>query len=441
MLNKERYSDQSLKEKISEILAKNELGHVKESTLAYLTEELKIYHQELIYQNEELMRIRDDLEESEKNYIEIFNNAPIGYVILDNLGIIKKANKTFLAMIGLEKNKVIDVLFSNFISAESQDEYYFHFRELKKSLTTQNCTLSLSQNSKMLNSIFYDPTNEIDEKKLYVNLISNAYIEEHVSYIRISIVDITEKRKADEEIKKLNETLEKKVQERTEELENANKDLESFAYSISHDLRAPLRHIDGFSRILKNHTLEKNLEAEHFFKKIFDAITRMSDMIDGLLKFSRLGRKVIDKKNVDLNILIKDVINEYKTETEHRNIEYKIGQLPIVQGDYTLLRVVFDNLISNAIKFTSKKEFAVIEINQCKNTIKDCTMYIKDNGAGFDMNYENKLFRVFQRLHSESEFEGTGIGLANIRQIIQKHGGSIRVESKVNKGATFFLYL
>lgn len=571
MLNKEKYSTESLKEKISEILSKNELGHVKETTLEYLTEELKIYHQELIYQNEELMRIRTDLEESEKNYIDIFNNAPIGYVILDSSGIIKKANKTFLELLELEKNDVKEVPFSNFISPESQDEYYFHFRDLKRNLNAQNCTIFISKNSKVMNSIFYDLENDnLDEKKLYVNLISNVYNEENNTYTRISIVDITENRKneiklieserrlkeaqilakmgsweidlisnkalwsdemynifeldkkifnysyessldatvhpddrefvnnaftnaiknkkpydiihriltkedeikyvnekctiehdslgipikavgttqditerriADEEIKRLNDTLEKKVIERTGELESANKDLEAFAYSISHDLRAPLRHIDGFSTLLKKQIPEPTEESERFFNKIAESVTKMSNMIDGLLKFSRLGRKVIDKVDVDLNILIRAVINQYKIEIENRKIEFKIGLLPIVQGDYTLLQVVFENLISNAIKFTSKKELAIIEIDQCKNNTKECTIYIRDNGAGFDMHYEDKLFKVFQRLHTEKEFDGTGIGLANIKQILQKHGGHIKAEGSVDNGATFYLYL
>ncbi|MFN4151193.1 MAG: sensor histidine kinase, partial [Candidatus Sericytochromatia bacterium] len=229
---------------------------------------------------------------------------------------------------------------------------------------------------------------------------------------------------------------------RTMLLEKANKDLESFAYSVSHDLRAPIRHIDAFSKILHN-TIKDNIneESERYFNKINSASKKMSKMIDDLLLFSRLGRKVLDKKDINLNILVKDVIEKYKKDIGERKIEFKITELPIVNGDNDLIQIVFENLISNAIKFTSKKDIAVIEIGQIKNEDESNNIYIKDNGVGFDMNYINKLFGIFQRLHTEQEFEGTGIGLANIKQIIQKHGWEIRGEGKINEGATFYISL
>ncbi|MFN4149947.1 MAG: PAS domain S-box protein, partial [Candidatus Sericytochromatia bacterium] len=254
-----------------------------------------------------------------------------------------------------------------------------------------------------------------------------------------TVQDITDRVKIEEEIKILNQNLEEKVKERTEQLEQTNKDLESFAYSVSHDLRAPLRHIDGFAKLLRKSIKDQSEESIRYFEKINQSATKMSCMIDDLLKFSRLGRKVLEKNDIDLNILVNQIIDQYKIDIGDRKIEFKIGELPTIKGDRGLLQVVFENLISNSIKFTSKKDLAIIEIDTCKKIDNDCTIYIKDNGAGFDMAYVDKLFGVFQRLHTESEFSGTGIGLANIKQIIQKHGGKIYAEGEVDKGATFYL--
>jgi len=164
-------------------------------------------------------------------------------------------------------------------------------------------------------------------------------------------------------------------------------------------------------------------------------------MIDDLLKFSRLGRKSIQKTEVDLNILVKNVINQFEPEITSRKIKMEVGKLPVINGDSGLLQMVFENLISNAIKFTSKKEKAIIEIGSYKDTDQKNTIFVKDNGAGFDMAYASKLFGVFQRLHTQSEFEGTGIGLANVKQIIHKHGGTITAKSEIDNGATFFITL
>lgn len=253
-----------------------------------------------------------------------------------------------------------------------------------------------------------------------------------------SVYDITERKKAEEEIFTLNQTLEKRVAERTAELETSNKDLEAFAYSVSHDLRAPLRHIDGFSRLLRKSVSDPSAEAIRFFDKISESSSRMSVMIDALLNFSRLGRKPVSKVRVDLNTLVKQIVSQYQQVTGTRIIDFKTGELPCIEGDLALLQIVFENLISNAVKFTSKTSHAIIEIGMCDDDSKN-TIFVKDNGAGFDMNYTEKLFNVFQRLHTSEEFEGTGIGLANVKQIIHKHGGTIHAKSEVDKGATFYI--
>lgn len=277
----------------------------------------------------------------------------------------------------------------------------------------------------------------------YIHAIAEIEKDEKGKPIKIHSIfqDITVQKKIEEEIKKLNNELEARVFERTVQLEQANKDLESFAYSISHDLRAPLRHVDGFVRLMYSNIPTPTSIISNYFEKIEVASKRMSGMIDDLLTFSRLGRKELKLTPVKLNKLINEIIDQFKPDYNQRSFRWKIGNLPDINADLSLLRVVFDNIISNTIKYTSKKEEAAIEIDTIPSASHMVTIYIKDNGAGFDMKYANKLFGVFQRLHTNEEFEGTGIGLANVKQIITKHKGTVWAESTLNLGATFFISL
>jgi PAS domain S-box-containing protein len=252
---------------------------------------------------------------------------------------------------------------------------------------------------------------------------------------------IAERDVAVKEINLLNENLEKKVKERTYQLERLNNDLESFAYSVSHDLRAPLRHIDGFVKLMYSQINNPAPNITSYFEKIEASSKRMSVMIDDLLTFSRLGRKELVMSSVDLNLFVSEIIEQLTPDTSNRKINWNIHYLPEVYGDKNLLRMVLENLISNAIKYTSKKEEALIEIGSTKLEDNNTEIFIKDNGAGFDMKYADKLFGVFQRLHLNEDFEGTGIGLANVKQIVTKHNGSVRAEGKIDEGAIFYITL
>ncbi|WP_279338526.1 sensor histidine kinase [Hydrogenophaga taeniospiralis] len=252
------------------------------------------------------------------------------------------------------------------------------------------------------------------------------------------VIAVLQRRRSEEQVRALNQALEQRVAERTSALEQANKELESFAYSVSHDLRAPLRHIDGFLALLKE-SVEPSLDDQslHYMSTIADAARRMSTLIDDLLAFSRMGRQDMSKTPVDLNALVADVIRGLAPEAAGRDIDWRIADLPVVAGDRAMLRIVLFNLISNALKYTSKRPQARIEIGTQPGEAGETVVFVRDNGAGFDMRFKDKLFGVFQRLHRVDEFEGTGIGLANVARIIARHGGKVWAQGQVDQGATF----
>jgi light-regulated signal transduction histidine kinase (bacteriophytochrome) len=237
------------------------------------------------------------------------------------------------------------------------------------------------------------------------------------------------------------ETMQTQLGQRAIQLEAANKELEAFSYSISHDLRAPLRAMDGFSRILvEEYAAQLPSEAQRFLGLVRGNAQQMGHLIEDLLAFSRLSRLPLNKQSVAPIEIVNQVLSEMKAEHNGRNVEVKIGDLPACQADPALLRQVWVNLLSNAYKFTQKKESAQIQIGSERHE-NECIYFIKDNGVGFDMQYANKLFGVFQRLHRAEEYEGTGVGLAIVQRIVHRHGGRAWAEAEVDKGASFFFTL
>ena len=359
------------------------------------------------------------LRESNESLIRLFNESPTAIITLDPQGRVVLWNPAAEQIFGWTREEVTGQI-NPIVPPERLQEFY----ERHKTHSGGDQLVGLEVKRKRKDG------SEVDVS------VSTAVIRDdqgNVERVLGVIMDITDRKRAEAAIKELNATLELKVEERTRELQEAIRDLESFSYSISHDLRAPLRAIDGFSNmLLEDYGESLDAEGKRYLEMVVKNTARMGQLIEDLLAFSRLGRAPMKDEPVDLNALVADIVEDLQTYHPGRDIEWDIQKLPGTHGDPSMLRQVFFNLLNNAVKFTRDRKPARISVSAEGNQIS-----VKDNGAGFDMQYVDKIFGVFQRLHRANEFEGTGVGLAIVERIVNRHGGRIWAEGVPGEGATF----
>jgi PAS domain S-box-containing protein len=395
--------------------------------------ELVIANKELVLQNREKDKRAAELDNANESrretneYLEnLLNYANVPIIVWNPQYEITRFNKAFEALTGRMEKEVIGKSLNILFPYESRNSSMELIRKTLEGERLDIVEISILNIDGSVRIIQWNSANIMSpDGKSTIATIAQGH-------------DITVRKKAELEIRKLNETLEQKVIERTLQLETANKELEAFSYSVSHDLRAPLRHISGFVvMLIKNSSAQLDESGLRYLGIILESSVEMGNLIDALLNFSRLGRAELQKTRINSKNMVTRILKTFSDELAGKNIEINISELPDIAGDESLINQVWVNLISNALKYSRNKDKAVIAIGG--EIEHDMTVFhIRDNGAGFDMKYADKLFGVFQRLHKAREFEGIGIGLANVNRIVTRHGGKCWAESEVGNGAVFF---
>jgi len=425
----------------------NQVKNLKELTIEL--QELKQEHNSLKVSYEkditENKLAKDQLQVQMKNLDAVFESSPVAMFVIDNTTNIVMTNLAFTVMCGGSESDILQHRPGNALRCihSHSDPRGCGYAEACKYCNVRNGVEGLIANGGSLHGaeLELELTRNGEPGKYWMNIGVEPFIMNGQGHWCIAMDDVTERKKAEEKISKFNAELEQRVADRTNELAAANKELETFSYSVSHDLRAPLRHISGYVELLttKFHDILPE-KGKHYLDSIAGSSHEMGTLIDNLLQFSRTGRAEMRKSANDMNDIVNAVIESITAEQAECAISWKVDKLPIVQCDSALLKQVWINLLGNAVKYSRSRANIKIDIG-AKEENNEYIFSVRDNGVGFEMQYAHKLFGVFQRLHPAGEFEGTGIGLANVRQIISRHGGRTWAEAELNKGATFYFSL
>lgn len=389
--------------------------------------ELHVHQIELRLQMEQLVQTNVELERARAEYADLFDFAPVGYLTLDRGGLILRANLTAAGQLGLPEGSLTRKRLSAFVDA------------------SQASSLAL-----FLRRVFEEPVKRTLELRLrgaegvpfHAQLEALAAPDGYgaLTTCRVAIVDITAQREAQEEVLRLNATLEERVEQRTAHIREISEELETFVYSVTHDLLTPLRHIRAFADQLVQGREPENDEQARYARHVRHSVDRMEHLLGGLVSFFRISRQRVKFVPVDLNRVIKEVVKDLRGDLEGREVTLTADRLPTVTGDSGTLQVVFLNLLGNALKFTRDRDPARIHVG-AHETDREYVVSVEDNGVGFNMRQKGRLFGLFQRLHSERDFGGTGVGLAQVRRVVLRHGGRVWAEGKPGQGATFWFSL
>lgn len=376
----------------------------------------------------DLKKAEASIIENERRFRALIENSSDGIILTDKQGTILFASASIRRLLGYERGELLSRNIFDLIHPDDLEQTKGQFDTLRQ-----------SYGSAM--TVHYRLSHKDGSWHWMEGVGTNMLQDPSVRAVVINHRDITEQKRAEEEVRKLTEELERRVVERTAQLEAANKDLEAFSYSVSHDLRAPLRALDGFTNmLLVKYSPNLDDHGKHLLSVLRSSARKMGQLIDDLLAFSRLGRVEFEKIEIDMNLMVRSIMQEERRSEPEKPITLIVKDLPPTWGSSAMIRQVLTNLILNAIKFTRTQSQPFVEIG-ARQSADEIIYYVKDNGVGFDMRYVNKLFGVFQRLHTTEEFEGTGVGLAIVHRIITRHGGRVWAEAAINEGATFFFSL
>jgi len=436
--------------------AQTERGPLGAHEAQRLLHELEVHQIELELQNCELRQAREETEEALEQYTELYEFAPVGYLTLSPDGIIRASNLAGAALLQMERSRLLGLSFLSFVAPQERPAFRGFLGRVRAGSAREELELGLAPfkvgdiplyariggvsdatRSKCRIAIIDISKRKQAEEELRRN-------HEHLEWLvgertRSLQTEIAERRRAELAVKELNATLELHVVERTSELQSTIRDLQTFSYSISHDLRTPLRSINSFASVLlEDFSAELNDEGKRLVSAIVQRTVTMGALIDDLLSFSRISRQLLKLQPIDMTELAREVIA--MLSLNGNRVAFKVPQLPAARGDRSMITQVLENLVANAVKFSRKVEQPRVELGSVAGE-RENVYFVKDNGIGFDMKYVDAIFGVFQRLHSSDDFEGTGVGLAIVEQIITKHGGKVWAEGSPGEGATFYFSL